>query len=207
MQYNIFEYIQKNFPDFWSDINIRFELGEPFSNGSDERINQVNLRVTTLFEEIFEKDDLIYLYIKDLEEDIDVMFGNTTPNYLYELINYHKLYETIMYEHDEDEDDKGNAIQVERQYKVKILSSPLSSIPYKEILYGIANYEQGREPSIGQKVYFINTNKNIIFNMYDDRGCIIFSKNKESLKYLYDNYNEWLVDYWREFFDNLFKEN
>jgi hypothetical protein len=197
MQYDIFEYIQKNFPDFCSDINIRFELGEPFSNGSDERINQVNMRVTTLFEEIFEKDDLIYLYIEDWEEDIDVMFGNTTPNHLYELINYHKIYETILYKHDEDEDDKGNTIQVERPYKVKILSSPLSSIPYKEILYGIANYEQGREPSIGQQVYFINTNKNIIFNMYDDRGCIILAKNKESLKHLYDNYNEWLVDYWR----------
>lgn len=207
MQEDIFKYIQENYPNFWSDINIRFELGEPFDNGTDERMNQAIMRVKTLFEDIFEQDDFIHLFIKDWGKGTDVMFGNTTPNYLYELLNNHKLDETIMYEHDEDIDDAGNTIQVERPYNVKILSSTLSSIPYEDILMGIANYEQGREPSIGQQVYFIDTNKDIVFNMYDDRGCIVFSKAKERLKQLYVNYNDWLVDYWREYFHNLFKEN
>jgi hypothetical protein len=188
----LIKYIEENFPNFWSDIHVRFELGETFENGSDERIKQVIYRVITLFEETFDRDDYIYLYIRNWEQ-IDVMFGNTTPNYIYELINHHELKERIMYEHDEDIDEDGNTIQIERPYKVKVLEGLLTTIPYKDILIGIANYEQGREPSIGQQVYFINSNKDIIFNMYDDRGCIIFSKAKEKLKHLYTNYNSWLI--------------
>ncbi|WP_018591198.1 DUF3885 domain-containing protein [Terrisporobacter glycolicus] len=134
------------------------------------------------------------------------MLGNTTPNYLYEIISHHKLEETIKYTYDEDINKEGNTIEIKYPYKVKILSSTVSSIPYKEILQGIANYEQGREPSICQSVYFININKNIIFNMYDDRGCIIFSNSKDRLINLYQRYNEWLVDYWRVYIDNIFKE-
>lgn len=207
MQDDLFMYIQENFPNFWSDINIRFELGDPFDNGTDERINQVITRVTTLFEDIFEQGDTIHLYIKDWGNNTDLMFGNTTPDYLYLLLGHPKLEETIMYEHDEDTDELGNTIQVERPYKVKTLCDALSSIPYRDILTGIANYEQGRKPSIGQQVYFINIKKGIVFYMYDDRGCVIFSKTKERLQHMYVNFNNWLVDYWRAYFDSLFMEN
>ena len=139
------KYIAENFPDFYSEIHVRFELGEPFDNGTDERINQVVYIVTTLFEELFKKDDLIYLYIKDWEEDIDVMFGNTNSNYIYDLINHHVFNEIIMYEHDEDIDAEGNIIQIEQPYKVKVLKGSLSTIPYKDILTGIGNYEQERD--------------------------------------------------------------
>lgn len=205
MQKNVINYIEENFPYLGNEINLRFELGEPYDNGTDARINQVVKRVTTLFEDTFSIDDMIHVYIEDWEIGTDVMFGNTTPDYLYELIKQHKFDEITMYKHDEEEDNEGNTIQIERPYKVRTFSSKLSSIPYKDILIGIANYEQGREPSIYQQVYFINMNKDIIFYMYDDRGCIIFSKTKEKLHYLYEKYNDWLVDYWREYFDNIFK--
>lgn len=201
---DLIDYIHINFPNFWNDINIRFELGEPYDNGTDERINQVVKRVTILFEEIFHPDDDIHLFVKDWENETDIMFGNTTPNYLYELLSQHKIDETIMCEQDEDIDETGNTIKIEKYFKVKSLSGVLSSIPYKEILIGIANYEQGREPSIGQNVYFISLTKNIVFYMYDDRGCVIFAKEKERLRNLYVNYNDWLVDYWRKYFDDLY---
>lgn len=204
MQKNLINYINKNFPNLGSEINLRFELGEPYDNGTDERINQVVKRVTTLFEDTFNIDDIIHVYIEDWEIGTDVMFGNTTPDYLYELIKQHKFDEITMYKHDEDEDNKGNTIQIELPYKVRTFSSKLSSIPYKDILIGIANYEQGKEPSIYQQVYFINMNKDIIFYMYDDRGCIIFSNAKEKLHYLFVKHNDWLVDYWREYFNNIF---
>lgn len=199
------KYIDENFRDFWSDINVRFELGAPFENGTDERINQVVYRVTTLFEETFRKDDSLYLYIKDWG-GIDPIFGNTTPDYLYKLISHRELEEAIMYQNDEELDEEGNTIQIKIPYWLKVLSSPVSQIPYKDILRGIAHYEQGREPKIGQRVYFINTNEDIVFHMYDDRGCIIFSKSREKLKYLYATHNNWLVDDWREFFEDLFEE-
>lgn len=205
MHDDLIEYVQKNFPDFWSDIHIRFELGEPFDNGTDERIEQVVARVHTLFEEVFAPDDIIHLYIQDWGDEPDVMFGNTTPCYLYKLLSRHTFEEQAMFQQDKDIDDAGHTIPVSIPYKTTTLSGRLSSLPYREILSGIANYEQGREPSIGQRVYFIDMNRDIMFHMYDDRGCIIFAKEKKRLQSLYARYNDWLADHWRPYFDELYR--
>ncbi|MFC4306471.1 DUF3885 domain-containing protein [Cohnella boryungensis] len=207
MKQTILDYLNDNFPDLWSDINIRFELGEPHPNGSDERIEQVNKRATTIFEEVLLKaNDSIFLYIKDWNPKEDIMFGNTTPDYIYKLLEGKPFEEEILYDLDEDEDDEGNKIQVRREYLVRILSGYVTTFPYKKILEGISHYEQGREPSIGQSIYFINKEKQIIFHMYDDRGCIIYAKSKEYLRKPYTEYNDWIVDYWREYFDRLFED-
>ncbi|MCW8799616.1 MAG: hypothetical protein OQK71_01695, partial [Desulfobacter sp.] len=78
------------FPNLSHDIHIRFELGEPFENGSKKRLDQVNHRINKIFNATFNKEDDIYILIKDWEDD-DVMFGNTTPNYLYEILRKEKL--------------------------------------------------------------------------------------------------------------------
>jgi hypothetical protein len=190
VQDDVFEYIKKNFPDFRSDNNIRFELGEPFDNGTDARISQAVFRAVTLFEKVFNQDDVIHIYIKDWE--------HTTDDYTYELLDRYKLDETIMYEHDENADDAGNTIRIASPYKVRVFSCVPSTLPYKEILLGIANSEQGREPSVRQQVYFVSMRKDILFNMYDDRGCMIFAKDREKLQSLYKDFGKWLVDDQRE---------
>ena len=206
MKEKIMRYIDNNFPNLSGEVHLRFELGEPHENGTDARINQVVTRVITLFDEVFKPDDFINIYIKDWDTTDDIMFGNSTPEYLYDLLSKQDMEEDILFDLDEDEDElTGETIEIRNEYKVKFVSAQLKSIPYKEILKGIGNYEQGREPSIGQAVYFISTEKNIVFNMYDDRGCIIHSNEVEKLIPLYHTYNDWLVDYWRDYFDSIFK--
>jgi hypothetical protein len=68
------------------------------------------------------------------------MFGNTTPDYLYELLQERSMEEDTLFEIDED----GNSIDVKNEYQFKVLSGLVSSIPYKKILEGISHYEQGR---------------------------------------------------------------
>lgn len=148
MKTELIKFINEHFHELWMDINVRFDLGEPYQNGSEERINQVNYRVNSIFDFIFNKDEEIYLFIKDPQIENDIMFGNTTPNYLYELLNDFNLEEDKYIEYDEDYDEAGNTIQITREFLVKILYSRVRDIPYREILSGIANYEQGREPSI-----------------------------------------------------------
>lgn len=206
MKQKLLKYIDEKFPNFNHDIHLRFELGEHFANGTDERINQVISRATALLEDTFSQDDYIYIYIKDWEHSYPQQLFGTTPNYLYELLSNHKIHEEIMYEYDEDFDESGEVIQVLKDYKVGIIYSKLNLIPYKSILQGIAHHEQGREPSIGQTIYFINMDKNIIFHMYDDRGCLIFSDTPDKLRVLYDKYNKWIVESWRESIDNLFRK-
>jgi len=41
--------------------------------------------------------------------------------------------------------------------------------------------------------------------MHDDRGSEVISKNKETIRNLYEKYKEWIPDYKRESIDNLFK--
>ncbi|ACT03191.1 DUF3885 domain-containing protein [Paenibacillus sp. JDR-2] len=206
MLQDIYSYLKYKFPEYWSDINIRFELGEPFRNGSKRRIVQVNKRVNTVFEDLFKPTDFIYVLIKDWGPYEDPMFGNTTPDYLYDLLQERSMEEDTLFEIDEDEDEDGNTIEVKNQYQFKVLSGLVSSIPYKKILEGISHYEQGREPSIGQKVYFLSREKDILFHMYDDRGCIAHAISIGSLKTLYLKHNDWIVDYWREYFDDIFKD-
>ncbi|WP_201008827.1 DUF3885 domain-containing protein [Paenibacillus glycanilyticus] len=206
MLQDINSYLKYKFPEYRSDINIRFELGKPFRNGSKRRIVQVNKRVNTIFEELFKPTDFIYVLIKDWGPYEDPMFGNTTPDYLYELLQERSMEEDTFFEIDEDEDEDGNTIEAKTPYQFKVLSGLVSSIPYKKILEGISHYEQGREPSIGQKVYFLSREKNILFHMYDDRGCIAHAISIGSLKTLYLKYNDWIVDYWREYIDGIFKD-
>ncbi len=163
-------------------------------------------RVITLFEDLFDANDCIYIYIEDWDIVIDPMFGNTTPNYIYQLLEKHVLEEETMYKLDEDIDEMGNPIQITQEYKIRLLYDRLAIIPYKEILKGIANYEQGQQPSISQRVYFINLNKDIVFHMYDDRGCIVYSNSKDKLTHMYCKYNNWIVDYWRSSIDIIFNE-
>lgn len=62
----------------------------------------------------------------------------------------------------------------------------------------------GFEPSISELIYFINRRNNVAFHIYDDRGCLLFSELKETLKPTYTKFNSWLVDYHRSTFDKLF---
>jgi hypothetical protein len=199
------EYLEEKFPDLGHEIHVRFELGEPFANGTEERLNQVYHRVTSIFESVFNDRGSIYMLIKDSEQ-IDPMFGNTTPNYLYELLKNQPSDSEILTEVIEDEDVDGNPVSTEVKVKHSVLLTTIGKIDYKRILEGIANYEQGREPSIGQSVYFIDNNRDIIFYMYDDRGCIVFSDSTPKIRYLYERYNDWIVDYWRSHIDQLFKK-
>lgn len=207
MKEKILKYIESNFPNLTSDLHLRFELGDPYKNGTEERINQVVTRVTTLFEEVFKPDDFIYLYIKDWDVTEDIMFGNNTPEYLYDLLSKQNIEEETLFDIDEDYDELTvQTIEIKNEYKVKFVFSRLTSISYKEILEGIGNYEQGRDPSIGESVYFISTEKNIIFHMYDDRGCDVFGLNKDTLVPLYHKFRKWILDYNRIEIDDAFEE-
>ncbi len=200
----LLQYIDRKFEGLKSDIYVRFELGAPYKNGTKKRIKQVNERVNKIFEDTFCGTEILYIYIIDWEDN-DIMFGNTTPNHIYELLQEHNIHEIIQFIEDKDFDESGNTIHIKIPYKVKIVRSIISKIPYKEILSGIANYEQGRTPKIGQRVYFIDINKNILFNMYDDRGCIIFANETEKIKHLYLKYNTWLDEYWRKDMELVFE--
>lgn len=71
----------------------------------------------------------------------------------------------------------------------KIFQSELKS---KEIIEGIANLEMGFEPCIQQDLVFFCPLTTNALHMYDDRGCDIWSNNKENLQIIYKRLNSWI---------------
>ena len=96
------------------------------------------------------------------------------------------------------------------QFSLKCFACDIKYIP----LIQAANHEDfpGLYPRFGRKkeifypdVFLINVTKDIIMFIYDDRGCEVIAKNKETIRNLYEKYKEWIPDYERESIDSLFK--
>jgi hypothetical protein len=60
------------------------------------------------------------VYIKDWADYADPMFGNTIPNYLYDLLEVKAVETGNGFELDEDEDEHGNSIEVKNEYQIII---------------------------------------------------------------------------------------
>ena len=95
---------------------------------------------------------------------------------------------------------------------VGIIKTTTDKINYTDILTAIGNTDfQSRQPRLDKKnffnskeVYFINLDKKIIFNMYDDRGLDVITTDKETIRPIYGKYNHWILDYDRKKIDKLF---
>jgi hypothetical protein len=81
---------------------------------------------------------------------------------------------------------------------------PSRSFVYEAVLRGIANADHASEPSIGSKVYFMNTGIDAIIHMYDDRGMDMIATSRKTLRVLYHNFNQWILDYDRATIDRAF---
>ena len=57
----------------------------------------------------------------------------------------------------------------------------------------------------GPEIYFINKNKNIIFNLYDDRGLDIIATQKADLENIYQKFNRWILEYDRKEIDRMMR--
>jgi hypothetical protein len=93
-----------------------------------------------------------------------------------------------------------------------VLQCKNNDIKYAQLLKAIC-YEDFPHPSTilknnqqsGYNIYFVNMTRKIIFHLYDDRGCDVLAADKETIRFLYEQYNGWILDYDRKEIDILFK--
>lgn len=167
---------------------LRFELGDPFENETEERVEQATIRATELFENHIEDSEL-YILTYDFGDD---MFART-PSYLYELLNKSELSKEEYHESLAIRYFFGEEVERENGQR-NIYFGNRSSFDYKSIFNGIANTEMGFDPTIHQLVYFFQPNTQRWFWMYDDRGCLIFSNEPTDLLYNYRKFESWIVE-------------
>ncbi|WP_394188749.1 DUF3885 domain-containing protein [Paenisporosarcina quisquiliarum] len=194
--------------------SIRFEISNPFIAFSEkENLLQIFNRTTTLFEKIFDDEDEI-LFITDVHTSKNNPFLHKKPlnvylKYVKQKEKLHKLQYSLLPSVFEDEAEEWACVQdVTHRF---VLQCKKNEIKYLQLLKAIS-YEDFAHPSTilknnpesGYDIYFINLTKKVIYHLYDDRGCDILAADKETIRFLYDQYNDWILDYDREEIDILF---
>lgn len=69
-----------------------------------------------------------------------------------------------------------------------------------ELLKAACNEDFPLKPKFGEDfihypdVFFVNTTKDIIFFVYDDRGCEVIAREADRIRPLYENYYDWVEE-------------
>lgn len=81
-----------------------------------------------------------------------------------------------------------------------VIETKRSNLRVAKLIDGIFYQDFCRSGKLKIKSPFVfyNEETNTILNIYDDRGCDIWSDNREQQTKLYYKYNSWILDYDRE---------
>lgn len=211
---NLADFMNENFtnlelkvPLFYNwEIGIRFELGVNYDRENDREnspyLQGVYHRAINLFESLHPLDDEIFMVANVNNHGDGATFNRKLQifsRYVQEKSILKQLkHVTLPYVYPEDDEDS--------KYKTHrfILKCKTSDIKYIPLLKAICNNDMGIKPSIHHDVFFINIKNKTVFHVYDDRGCDLVAPSSETIKGIYDKYNDWILDYDRNKIDQVF---
>lgn len=190
-------------------VHIRFDLGGGKDNGTIERVNQSTERALTIFNETF-TDPTQEIFILIYEYQGENIF-NASNDYLHKQFpddRFKKFYnqlETVNI-HFFTTDESGNDVLEKDEVRIIIGKLPIKDINVNNILKGIANTEMGFDPGIDQRIFFFDPLTDKAFQMYDDRGCYVWSDKADKIRDIYIKRNDWIVDYHRPEIEEYFNQ-
>ncbi|OEH92466.1 hypothetical protein BFG57_15840 [Bacillus solimangrovi] len=217
------EYLNSTFPglqlksnlyDEW-DIRLHIRLAEGIYQFKDngqlnlEMFEMVYYQALTIFNHLFSEQDEIFLvtnvchrkrnYRKVKVKVYDRYLKNKSLKY-----KVRQEVKPCLF------DDEEHEQYISSQYYLKCRKSDIN---YSLLIKAICNEDfQPLKPRFGRDkgsyypdVFFVNASKNIILFIYDDRGCEVIAQNKETIRPLYEQYHDWVDDYYREENELLFK--
>ncbi|MFJ8248166.1 DUF3885 domain-containing protein [Peribacillus asahii] len=178
---------------------IRFELGL-IQLGGKAYFEEIYHRATTIINSLFDKNDEI-LMINCTSNHIDYKKVDS-PRIMRFIRNNNMIYglkcKTVPFEFDEED------IEMEtKQYSLKVKKD---DIRLHYLIQSMANKDFSLKPRVNGSLYLLNLTKEIVFHMYDDRGCDVYSFDKEKLLPLYTNFRNWILDYDRIKIDRKFEQ-
>ncbi|EOX4935705.1 DUF3885 domain-containing protein [Vibrio alginolyticus] len=90
--------------------------------------------------------------------------------------------------------------------RVTISDVFVSELNIKPIIQACIEGDFGdRGPTLAGQLFIINCDKELMFHLYDDRGLDVAASSKWALEDLYQNQNQLLLDYDKQYMDSLFK--
>lgn len=193
---------------------IRFEISMPWVDLEDTKnLKQMEERMIGIFNKTFNVGDKMFL-ITDIHCERNDNFLQKRPTKVYQKYIKNKelrrkLQHTVLPSVFLEDGELYQDMYTHRF----VLPCKKSDIRYKSLLTAIS-YEDFPHPSQilkgfprnGVDIFFINITRKMIYHLYDDRGCDVIASNKEELRSLYEELNDWILDYDREQIDQLFKQ-
>lgn len=223
---DIKEYMNDTFPGvilkpsiyFQWENHIHFDFGKgifPYECGTatcnNKYFSQIYKYNTLLFQDIFSAKDMMFLVINVYHFKKERLRKQKKLRLYSRFLKKKELkfrlrQETFPYFFD-DEDAE---LYCTYQFLLQCLAEDIKYIP----LIKAMNHEDfpnlyprlgGRADISYPDVFLINATKDIIMFIYDDRGCEVIAKNKESIRHLYNKYEKWIPDYELDHIATLFK--
>jgi hypothetical protein len=219
------EYLNINFPGLvlkpslyyqW-DIGIHFELGNEiyqFKSGKDQlnlnRFERVYSQALSIFNDLFSLDDQIILVTNVYQYKAYKNRGQRIKVYDRYIKNkdlkFHLKQETLPYMFDEEEE--ADEYITSRFY----LHCRKQDIRYVLLIKAACNEDFPLKPKLDKRegsyypdLFFVNVTKNLIFFIYDDRGCEVIASNKETIRSTYEKYYHLVDENCRTEIDQRFK--
>jgi hypothetical protein len=206
------DYMNEKFPDlklrpplFYNWVTgIRFELGNPDENKEVFYMEHVYQRSLSLFKSLHSLDDdiIIVANVHHAGEE------NVLKRRKLKILNHYIKYKDVLFKLQH----KVIPYVFEDVYDIYdfethryTLRCKVSDVKYINLIKAICNHDMDIKPKIYHDIFFINTTNDTIFHIYDDRGCDVIALGKESIRHLYKNYNDWILDYDRVEIDKIFE--
>lgn len=200
---NKFPGLQLGPPLFYSwEAAIRFELGVndgPLGIHENPRyLPDVYRRAIDLFEALHEPEDVVYVVV-DVPDFQRAGMSRLKVQVFSNYIKDRSLLFRLQHKTHIDEDEDG--IYRADRFSLKCRCS---DIRYVALLKAICNQDMGMRPSVHYAVYFLNETKGTIYHAYDDRGCDVLGTDVETIRPLYETFNEWILEYDRYAIETIF---
>lgn len=204
-------YLSRHFPAlsftrsvFYScPFGLRFALG---GRGPEPDVMElVSFRAKALYERAFVSSQTCAIVGVHWDVSCEDTYGFVIPPTLFELArlndvglrsDFHEFRESIA---------GGKFDQPDGTLVWQWVEQDPMSVDYDTLLRCVANADHGLTPSICSHLYFLDTQRHLLFHVYDDRGLDIVAESARELIDLYRTHNDWILDYDRERIDRIFQ--
>ncbi|MDN3652526.1 DUF3885 domain-containing protein [Thalassotalea ponticola] len=198
-------------PLFYNNsIGLRFEIGpddvELWDNVEERDINKEYFdialqRAISIFNEVFKPDDSISIVFQMFSDGRRKVKKNS---FIFKQFLPSGKPQISYTEH---KDIYSENIDYKRECWKRATFENITpqDVNIEQILLSLINFDfPSRRPSSKGEVYFINHTRDIVLNLYDDRGMDVIALDKAVLMPLYLSHNQFILNYDRAIIEQTF---
>ncbi|MUN91314.1 DUF3885 domain-containing protein [Enterococcus gallinarum] len=163
--------------------NLRFELAPESEENFQKRIEVAKDRAKTLCNEVFSDEKELQLIITASK----FSGAGLIRKYLYKA-NYQIVDSFTTSAFDSYYENKATILVMNTQRNNVRIAKIIDGLCYRD-------FNEVGKLRVSDNLFLYNSKTNTIVNIYDDRGCDIWSNNFQSQKKLYDKFNDWILEY------------